>query len=216
MLLSYFQDQFIEVGCDEAGRGCLAGPVFAAAVIFDKNFTHAELNDSKQLTLSKRQDLRKMIEDSALDFAVASLPPAEIDRINIHQASYKAMHMAIDLLKIKPEFILVDGNKFIPYPFIQHQCIVKGDAKYLSIAAASVLAKTYRDDFMLQLHEEFPQYNWAQNKGYPTIDHRSAVLKHGASPYHRASFRVTAPRQIANAAPNTNIIDEINAMVSPT
>jgi ribonuclease HII len=215
MLLSFFQEKYLEVGCDEAGRGCLAGPVFAAAVIFDKKFTHAELNDSKKLSLSKRHDLRKMIEDTAMDFAVAKIEPAEIDQINIHQASYKAMHLAVDQLKIRPELILVDGNKFIPYPFIAHECIVKGDGKYLSIAAASILAKTYRDEYMKKIADEYPQYHWSKNNGYPTIEHRNAILEHGLSPYHRVSFRVTAPRQMAKAAPNTKMIDAINEMISP-
>lgn len=220
MLLSYYQPEWIEAGCDEAGRGCLAGPVFATAVIFARDFRHAELNDSKKLTMTKRQHLREMIEKEALAYAVASVGPAEIDRINIHQASYLAMHRALDALSLKPEFILVDGNRFIPYPGTAHQCVVKGDGKYLSIAAASILAKTYRDDYMRMIAGEFPEYGWSKNKGYPTADHRQAILKHGLSPYHRLSFRVTDPRvtdprQTAKPAPNTKMIDAISEIVSP-
>lgn len=194
MLLSCFQDQYIEVGCDEAGRGCLAGPVFAAAVVFPKDYHNPVLNDSKQLSEKKRLALRSIIEKEALAFAVAQISPQEIDKINIHNASYRAMHLAIQALSIKPEFILVDGNRFIPYPETPHQCIVKGDGKYLSIAAASILAKTYRDDYMLQIAAEFPLYEWHSNKGYPTIVHRQAVLAHGPSPHHRRTFRVTDPQ----------------------
>lgn len=194
MLLSCFQDQYIEVGCDEAGRGCLAGPVFAAAVVFPKDYHNPVLNDSKQLSEKKRLALRPIIEKEALAFAVAQISPQEIDKINIHNASYRAMHLAIQALSIKPEFILVDGNRFIPYPETPHQCIVKGDGKYLSIAAASILAKTYRDDYMLQIAAEFPLYEWHSNKGYPTIVHRQAVLAHGPSPHHRRTFRVTDPQ----------------------
>lgn len=194
MLLSCFQDQYIEVGCDEAGRGCLAGPVFAAAVVFPKDYHNPVLNDSKQLSEKKRLALRPVIEKEALAFAVAQISPTEIDKINIHNASYRAMHLAIEALSIKPEFIIVDGNRFIPYPEIPHQCVVKGDGKFLSIAAASILAKTYRDDYMLQLAQQFPMYDWHANKGYPTIKHRQAVLAHGPSPYHRRTFRVTDPQ----------------------
>lgn len=215
MLLSYFQENAIEAGCDEAGRGCLAGPVFAAAVIFDKDFKHTELNDSKKLSLTKRQKLREIIEKEALAYAVASVDPAEIDRINIHQASYLAMHRALDALILKPDFILVDGNRFVPYREIAYECVIKGDGKYLSIAAASILAKTYRDDFMHRIAGEFPQYGWSRNKGYPTTDHRHAILKHGLSPHHRLSFRVTDPRQTAKAAPNTSMMDAIREIVSP-
>jgi ribonuclease HII len=194
MLLSHYQDQFIEVGCDEAGRGCLAGPVFAAAVIFPKDYHNPILNDSKKLSEKKRMELRPIIEQEALAFAVAEISPQEIDKINIHNASYRAMHLAIQTLSIKPEFILVDGNRFIPYPETPHQCIVKGDGKYLSIAAASILAKTYRDEFMLNIAKEYPIYHWHSNKGYPTIVHRQAVLAHGFSPHHRRTFRVTDPQ----------------------
>lgn len=194
MLLSQFQDILIEAGCDEAGRGCLAGPVFAAAVIFPKDYYNPILNDSKKLSEKKRMALRPIIEKEALAFAVASITPAEIDKINIHNASYKAMHVALDMLKIKPELLIIDGNKFIPYQDIPHECIVKGDGKYLSIAAASILAKTYRDEFMDRLALDYPEYDWIANKGYPTIKHRTAVIKHGPTPHHRKTFRVTDPQ----------------------
>ncbi len=194
MLLSYFQEELVEVGCDEAGRGCLAGPVFAAAVIFPRDYYNSVLNDSKKLSERKRMELRPIIEQEALAYAVASVSPAEIDKINIHNASYKAMHLAIEALKIIPQFILVDGNRFIPYPKIPHQCIIKGDGKYLSIAAASILAKTYRDEYMEGIAAEHPQYEWRSNKGYPTVVHRRAVLTHGMTPYHRRTFRVTDPQ----------------------
>ena len=215
MLLSYFQENGTEVGCDEAGRGCLAGPVFAAAVIFDRNYTHENLNDSKQLTVTKRQALRKLIESEAVEYAVSWVDASEIDQINIHQASYMAMHRAIDQLQSRPDFLLIDGKHFIPYREVAHQCVIKGDGKYLSIAAASILAKTYRDEYMEQIAAEHPQYGWAQNKGYPTTAHRIAVLEHGPSPYHRLSFRVTDPRQMAQAAPNINIIEAMSEIVSP-
>lgn len=205
----------MEAGCDEAGRGCLAGPVFAAAVIFDRNFTNPELNDSKALSMTKRQALRKLIEQEALAFSVAFVDPAEIDVINIHQASYLAMHRALDQLSLPAEFILVDGKHFVPYKDIPHQCIIKGDGKFLSIAAASILAKTYRDEYMQEISKEFPVYEWDKNKGYPTAAHRMAVLAHGLSPYHRRSFRVSDPRQTANPAPSTSIIEAINDMSSP-
>ncbi|MCW2261913.1 MULTISPECIES: ribonuclease HII [Sphingobacterium] len=194
MLLSYFQDEFIEAGCDEAGRGCLAGPVFAAAVIFPKDYHHEVLNDSKQLSAKKRMQLRSIIEQEALAYAVASVSAEEIDRINIHNASYVAMHRALDQLKLKAEYILVDGNKFIPYQEIPHNCIVKGDGKYLSIAAASILAKTYRDDYMDNIAKDYPEYDWLNNKGYPTVKHRSAVLARGITPHHRKTFRITDPQ----------------------
>ncbi len=194
MLLSRHQDVLVEAGCDEAGRGCLAGPVFAGAVIFSRDFRHEILTDSKQLSATQRSELRSIIEMEALAFAVASVTPQEIDKINIHNASYLAMHRALDTLALKAEYILVDGNRFIPYQQIPHCCIVKGDGKYLSIAAASILAKTYRDEYMEKLAEEFPQYGWCQNKGYPTIQHRSAILQHGLTHYHRRTFRVTDPQ----------------------
>lgn len=194
MLLSRYQDVLVEAGCDEAGRGCLAGPVFAAAVILPPDFQHALLTDSKQLSAAQRAELRPIIETYAVAFAVASVSPQEIDRINIHNASYLAMHRALDTLGLEAEYIIVDGNRFIPYRQTPHCCIVKGDGKYLSIAAASILAKTYRDDYMESLAMDFPEYGWCQNKGYPTIQHRSAILEHGITPHHRRTFRVTDPQ----------------------
>ncbi len=193
MLLPYFQDDLIEAGCDEAGRGCLAGPVFAAAVILPKNFSHEVLTDSKQLCEKDRYSLREVIEREALAYAVAQVDHEEIDRINILNASLRAMHLALGQLNIKPGLILIDGNRFHPFQQIPHECIVKGDGKYYSIAAASILAKTYRDDYMLRLSEEHPQYDWSNNKGYPTIKHREAVISYGMSPYHRKTFRITDP-----------------------
>lgn len=177
-----------ECGCDEAGRGCLAGPVVAAAVILPTNFTNPRLNDSKQLTEAERDTLRPIIEKEALAWAVAEVDNHEIDEINILNASILAMHRAIDKLSIRPEFIIVDGNKFKPYADIHHQTIVKGDSKYLSIAAASVLAKTYRDEIMQTLHAEFPVYDWSNNKAYPTPKHRAGIRKFGTTPYHRMSY----------------------------
>lgn len=194
MLLSYYQEQWVEAGCDEAGRGCLAGPVFAAAVIFPADFHHELLNDSKQLSEKKRMALRPIIEREALAYAVASVSAEEIDRINIHNASYLAMHKALDMLTLKAEYIIVDGNRFIPYQTIPYSCIVKGDGKYLSIAAASILAKTYRDEYMDNIAKDYPNYDWLNNKGYPTIKHRTAVLEYGSSPHHRKSFRITDPQ----------------------
>jgi ribonuclease HII len=194
MLLPYFQDEFIEAGCDEAGRGCLAGPVFAAAVILPKNFEHDLLNDSKQLRESDRFALRQIIEQEALAFGVSMVDHQEIDKINILNASIKAMHLSVDKLTIRPSFIIIDGNRFKPYQDIPHQCVVKGDGKYFSIAAASILAKTYRDEFMLNLASEYPNYDWANNKGYPTVKHRKAVIEFGMTPYHRKSFRVSDPQ----------------------
>lgn len=189
-LKSCFKKNILEAGCDEAGRGCLAGPVFAAAVILPKNFTHDLLNDSKQLSESKRYMLREVIEKEALAFSVAQVDNIEIDKINILNASILGMHMAVNDLSITPKHLIIDGNRFKPYPKITHTCIVKGDTLYFSIAAASVLAKTYRDDFMLQLHKEFPQYHWDKNKGYPTIKHREAIKKSGVTPYHRLSYKL--------------------------
>lgn len=194
MLLPYLQEEFIEAGCDEAGRGCLAGPVFAAAVILPKTFTHNLLNDSKKLKEKDRFALREMIEQEALAWAVAMVDHTEIDRINILNASISAMHLALEQLSICAEFILVDGNRFKIFREIPHQCIVKGDSKYYSIAAASILAKTYRDDYMLELSGKYPQYDWTKNKGYPTIKHREAVIAHGLSPFHRKTFRVSDPQ----------------------
>lgn len=190
---SSYTKNLIEVGCDEAGRGCLAGPVFAAAVILPKNFTHEILTDSKKLSEKKREMLRPEIEKFAIDFAVASVSHEEIDKINILNASILAMHRAINMLKTKPEFIIVDGNKFKNYANIPHKCIVKGDSKYFSISAASVLAKTYRDEFMQIIANEFPQYGWEKNKGYPTLLHRTAVQQFGLTKYHRKTFN-TKPK----------------------
>lgn len=190
MLKQYLQQKLAEAGCDEAGRGCLAGPVFAAAVILPKDFSHPLLNDSKQVTEKNRNNLRKIIEKEAVAFSVASVSSQEIDEINILKASFKAMHLAINGLKMKPELLLIDGNRFITYKNIRHQCIIKGDATYMSIAAASILAKTYRDEYMLNLHEEYPQYCWDRNKGYGTMLHRNAIMEFGMCEHHRKSFRL--------------------------
>lgn len=187
-LFSYYHPDFIEAGCDEAGRGCLAGPVVAAAVIFPKNYSHCELNDSKQLSAKARLKLREDIERDALSFAVAFVNNSEIDKINIVKASVRAMHMALDQLTVIPQYIIIDGNYFIPYKKVPHKCHIKGDGKYLSIAAASILAKTYRDEYMEKLHKEFPNYLWCENKGYATADHRMAVQRYGLTCYHRKSF----------------------------
>ena len=195
MLAINFSGFSLEVGTDEAGRGCLAGPVVAAAVILPADFSHPFLNDSKQLSEKKRQELRPIIEENALAFAVSFVWQDEIDKINILQASITAMHRAIDALKISPEFIIVDGNKFRKYQQIPHQTIVKGDSKYLSIAAASILAKTYRDEYMEKIHQEFPNYFWVKNKGYPTIDHRNAIREFGATIHHRKTFKLL-PEQL--------------------
>jgi ribonuclease HII len=194
MLLSFYQDEFLEAGCDEAGRGCLAGPVFAAAVILRKDFDHQLLNDSKQIKEKDRYALRTEIEENALAFAVGIVDHQEIDKINILNASFLAMHRAIEKLQLQPEFLIIDGNRFKPYPNIKHECIIKGDGKYFSIAAASILAKTYRDDFMKKIDQEYPIYQWKKNKGYPTSDHRKTVIEFGFSPYHRKTFRVTNPQ----------------------
>ena len=193
-LLACHQHELIEAGCDEAGRGCLAGPVFAAAVILPPNFAHPLLNDSKKLSEADRYRLRPEIEEQALAFAVASVSNTEIDEINILNASFLAMHRAINKLNVKPQFLIIDGNRFNAYAEIPHQCIIQGDGKYFSIAAASVLAKTYRDDYMQQLALEHPEYDWHSNKGYPTIKHRNMVLQHGFTPHHRRSFNVTNPQ----------------------
>ena len=185
----------LEAGTDEAGRGCLSGPVVAAAVILPKDFTHPFLTDSKQLSEKKRDELRPIIEANALAFGVSFVWQDEIDEINILQASITAMHRSVDALKIRPEYIIVDGNKFRKYNEIPHETIVKGDAKYLSIAAASVLAKTYRDEYMQSIHAKLPMYNWAKNKGYPTKEHRAAIRKFGATDYHRKTFRLL-PEQL--------------------
>ena len=189
-LSSFHNPSLLEAGCDEAGRGCLAGPVFAAAVILPKDFVHPWLNDSKQLSENQRNILRKVIESTALAWAVAEVSAVEIDQINILKASFLAMHRALDQLTIRPEFLLIDGNRFYPYPETPHLCIVKGDGKYASIAAASVLAKTWRDEAMLKMHQEYPEYGWSGNKGYPTKAHRAAIRLHGASRWHRRSFQL--------------------------
>lgn len=189
-LKNYFKAGEIEAGCDEAGRGCLAGPVFAAAVMLPNDFFHPWLNDSKQLSEERRYVLRPIIEREAVAFAVAQSSPLIIDRINILKASILAMHKALTLLTTQPSLILVDGNRFKKYKQLPHHCIVKGDATYSSIAAASVLAKTYRDDYMCRLHEKFPQYRWDQNKGYPTAFHRYAIAQYGTTVHHRRSFRM--------------------------
>lgn len=190
MRISY-NDGLIEAGCDEAGRGCLAGPVFAAAVVLPPDYENLSINDSKQLSSKKRNELREVIQAYALDWAVSSVTNTEIDNVNILNASILAMHRAIDgLTKIKPQHILVDGNKFKPYPGIPHTCIIHGDATYQSIAAASILAKTYRDEYMETLNEQFPHYGWNVNKGYPTPKHRKAILNYGVTPYHRLTYRL--------------------------
>lgn len=195
MLKLRYQKNLIEAGCDEAGRGCLAGPVFAASVILPFDFEHPDLNDSKQLSENKRDELRLFIEKHALSFAVASCSAAEIDEINILKASFLAMHRAIDQLKQRPELLLIDGNRFTTYQDIPHHCIIKGDSKFHSIAAASILAKTYRDEYMLQIAEDFPAFRWERNKGYPTKAHRDAIAKHGSTPHHRMTFTLL-PQQL--------------------
>ncbi len=192
MLLSFYTKNTIEAGCDEAGRGCLSGPVVAAAVILPPDFKNEILNDSKLLSEKKRNLLRPIIEQEALAWGVGIVGHKEIDEINILNASFLAMHRALDQLLIRPEAIIIDGNRFNAYKNIPHDCIVKGDSKYFSIAAASVLAKTYRDDIMEKLHNEYPVYDWKQNKGYPTKKHRAAISEHGASPYHRMTFKLLA------------------------
>ena len=196
MLLSYLHKDLVEAGCDEAGRGCLAGAVYAAAVILPPGFSNELLNDSKQLTARQRYRLREVIEREAVAWAVGVATPEEIDRINILHASFLAMHRAIGGLSTVPAHLLIDGNRFDAYPGIPHTTIVKGDAKYLSIAAASVLAKTYRDDYMERLHEEYPCYDWNHNKGYPTPSHRLAIARHGLTPYHRTSFNQLGDSQL--------------------
>lgn len=191
MLQTYYQDKLIEAGCDEAGRGCLAGPVYAAAVILPRDFFHPLLNDSKQLTEEERYQLRPIIEQQAISFAVASLCNKQIDKINILKASFKSMHLAVKQLDPKPQLLLIDGNRFTPFKKIPHKCIIQGDEIYASIAAASILAKTYRDDYMKQLHHKFPRYNWARNKGYATREHQEALDQYGPCRYHRNSFRLS-------------------------
>ncbi|MGP1544977.1 MAG: ribonuclease HII [Prevotella intermedia] len=197
MLKNTYYINKVEAGCDEAGRGCLAGSVFAAAVILPPDYENELLNDSKQLSEKKRYLLRSMIEKDALAWAVGVVTAAEIDKINILNASILAMHRALDALSVRPEAIIVDGNRFKPYHDVPHTTIVKGDGKYLSIAAASILAKTYRDDYMKAIAEEFPQYDWQSNKGYPTKKHRAAIKEYGISPYHRKSFTLLPPEELS-------------------
>lgn len=195
MLQTYLNAQLIEAGCDEAGRGCLAGPVFAAAVVLPKDLNHEWLRDSKKLKPEQRQTMRTWIENNAIDFAVAQVSARKIDSINILNASILAMHLAIDKLNTKPEFLLIDGNRFKAYPGIKHQCVIKGDNYYTSIAAASILAKTYRDELILSMHKQYPQYDWLNNKTYGTAKHIAAIQKYGTTAYHRKSF-VVRPRQL--------------------
>ena len=197
MLESCYYQGKVEAGCDEAGRGCLAGSVYAAAVILPEGYQNELLNDSKQLTEKKRYQLREMIERDAVAWAVGIVTPEEIDKINILNASILAMHRALDQLKVRPEAIIVDGNRFKKYKDLPHTTIVKGDGKYLSIAAASILAKTYRDDYMNQLAEEYPQYDWKSNKGYPTKKHREAIKQYGITPYHRKTFNMLGDGQLS-------------------
>lgn len=195
MLQSSFTKDLVEAGCDEAGRGCIAGPVVAAAVILPKDFYHPLLNDSKQIKENERLILRKIIEKEALCFAVKFVDHKEIDEINILKASFRAMHLCVDELEVRPNLLLIDGNRFSPYFGIPHQCIVKGDSKFASIAAASILAKTYRDDYMISLGEEYPEYDWKTNKGYPTPAHKRVTIKNGPTPFHRLTFKIKPPKE---------------------
>lgn len=197
MLESHYYEGLVEAGCDEAGRGCLAGSVYAAAVILPFDYQNELLNDSKKLTAKKRYALREAIEKDAVAWAVGVVTPEEIDRINILNASFLAMHRALDQLKVRPQAIIVDGNRFKPYQDLPSTTIVKGDGKFLSIAAASILAKTYRDDYMLSLAEEYPQYDWQSNMGYPTQKHRQAIREHGITPYHRKSYNLLGDGQLS-------------------
>jgi ribonuclease HII len=197
MLESHYYEGKIEAGCDEAGRGCLAGSVYAAAVILPEGYQNELLNDSKQLTERRRYQLREIIERDAVAWAVGIVTPEEIDKINILNASILAMHRALDQLKVRPEAVIVDGNRFKPYQKLPYTTIVKGDAKYLSIAAASILAKTYRDDYMNRLAEEYPQYDWRSNKGYPTKKHRDAIRQFGITPYHRKSYNLLGVEELS-------------------
>lgn len=196
MLLPCLNENLVEAGCDEAGRGCLAGAVYAAAVILPPDYKNDLLNDSKKLTEKQRYQLRPIIEKEALAWAVGVVTPQEIDKINILNASFLAMHRALDKLTLRPEYILVDGNRFKPYQSVPYTTVVKGDGKYLSIAAASILAKTYRDDYMNALHQEYPMYDWLSNKGYPTKKHREAIRRFGTSPYHRMSYNLLGDGQL--------------------
>ena len=195
MSLAPFFTTFNDVGCDEAGRGCLAGPVVAAAVILPKDFKNELLNDSKKISEKNRNKLRLIIEAEATSWGIGFVSPNEIDKINILQASFLAMHRAIEKLQAKPKHLVIDGNKFNPYKKIPHTCIIKGDGKYMNIAAASILAKTHRDELMYNIHEKFPHYNWKKNKGYPTKEHREAISTHGTSPHHRMTFKLI-PEQL--------------------
>ena len=195
--MSYCHKDLVEAGCDEAGRGCLAGAVYAAAVILPPDFRNEQLNDSKQLTDRQRRALRTVIEREAVAWAVGVVSPVEIDQINILNASILAMHRAVAALRVRPQHLLIDGNRFRPYPGIPHTTVVKGDGKYLSIAAASILAKTYRDDYMNRLHEEYPYYDWNHNKGYPTKKHRATIAECGTTPYHRMTFNLLGDGQLA-------------------
>ena len=197
MLKSFYYPDKVEAGCDEAGRGCLAGSVYAAAVILPHDYQNELLNDSKQLTEKRRYALREIIQRDAVAWAVGIVTPEEIDKINILNASILAMHRSLDQLAVRPEAIIVDGNRFMPYGQIPHTTIVKGDGKYLSIAAASILAKTYRDDYMNRLAEEYPQYDWRSNKGYPTKKHRDAIREYGITPYHRKSYNLLGDGQLS-------------------
>lgn len=197
MLKSHYYEDLIEAGCDEAGRGCLAGSVYAAAVILPPDYQNELLNDSKKLTAKKRYALREEIERDAIAWAVGVVTPEEIDKINILNASFLAMHRALDQLKVHPQAVIVDGNRFTPYQNLPFTTIIKGDGKYLSIAAASILAKTYRDDYMLSLAEEYPQYDWQSNMGYPTKNHRQAIRQHGITPYHRKSYNLLGDGQLS-------------------
>lgn len=197
MLLPYYNENLVEAGCDEAGRGCLAGSVYAAAVILPKDYHNDLLNDSKQLTAKKRYMLREQIERDAIAWAVGVVSPQEIDEMNILRASITAMHRAVDQLKVRPEALIIDGNRFYKYHDLPHTTIVKGDGKYLSIAAASILAKTYRDDYMAELHKEYPHYGWERNAGYPTKEHREGIRLHGTTPYHRMSFNLLGDGQLS-------------------
>lgn len=212
MLKSFYQAVLVEAGCDEAGRGCYAGPVFAAAVVLPPDFHHPLLNDSKQVVENIRDELRIFIEEHAIDFAVGVVHNKEIDRINILKASFKAMHLALKQLKNQPQFLLIDGHIFKSYKKIPHQCIIKGDGIYASIAAASILAKTHRDQYMKQLHEEFPHYNWHNNKGYGTEEHRRAIEEFGLCKYHRMSFNIS-PASLKNIEDEVDLVrdQEINA-----
>jgi ribonuclease HII len=204
LLLTHFQTELLEAGCDEAGRGCYAGPVFAAAVILPKDFYHPLLNDSKQLTPEERNELKPFIKANAIAYSVAMVDNDEIDRINILRASFKAMHLALDKLRKKPGLLLIDGNRFTPYKTLRHECIIKGDGIYASIAAASILAKTHRDAYMKTLHKEFPHYNWKSNKGYGTLEHRKAIETHGLCKYHRRSFSID-PQQYSLFAEESEV-----------